>query len=103
MASTSETATTRSRGIRLVAVGASVTAVGFPFAASAYAPTAVGYVSLSGVMIFVALAVCCLVCFFICPPRPFAPKLITLALAGHALFWVLYSLGYYWLHLVYHA
>jgi hypothetical protein len=103
MDSTSQTGTSKRRGIRLAALGASVTAIGFPFAAAASVPTAIGYVSLPGVIIFSTMATACLVCFFLCPSRPLVPKLLTLALAGHALFWVLYSLGYYWLHLTYHA
>lgn len=93
----------KSRGVLLIAISACVSAIGFPFAAAAYAPTAVGYVALPGVVIFTFMAVCSVVCFLLCPMRPWLPKLIALVLAVNALFWFIHVTGYYWLHLVYHA
>jgi len=103
MDSPSNSVTTRGRSIRLLAISASVSAIGFPFAATFSVPTAVGYVALPGVIIFTLMAACSVACFLFCPLRPLIFKLIAFALTVNAVFWFLYCTGYYWLHLVYHA
>lgn len=103
METLSHSDTTNARSIRFVAISASVSAIGFPFAAAASVPTAVGYVALPGVIIFTLMAVCSVVCFLLCPLRPLFLKLVAFTLTVNAVFWFLYSTGYYWLHLVYHA
>ena len=87
----------------LVGIAAAATIVGWPFAAGFYSPTAVGFVHLPGVIIFGLLAVACCICFLLCPRRPVAPKIISLALTGHALYWALDAASYYWVHSQYHA
>jgi hypothetical protein len=91
------------RSVRLVAISAVVSAIGFPSAATFSVPTAVGYVALPGVMIFTLMAVCSVVCFVLCPRLPLIQKVIACGLMVNAVFWFLYCTGYYWLHLVYHA
>jgi hypothetical protein len=103
METSSTSDTSRARSIRVVAISACVSAIGFPFAATASVPTAVGYVALPGVIIFTLMALCSVVCFLLCPLRPLILKLIAFALTVNTVFWFLYSTGYYWLHLVYHA
>ncbi|MCI0745025.1 MAG: hypothetical protein L0Y58_06440 [Verrucomicrobia subdivision 3 bacterium] len=93
----------RARSIRLVAVSASVSAIGFPFAAASYAPTEIGCPAWWGVLMFSVMACCSIACFFLCPPRPRIWKLIALALTIPALFWTLSTWGDYWLHLIYHV
>jgi len=86
-----------------VAISAVVSAIGFPFAATFSVPTAVSYVALPGVIIFTLMACCSVACFLLCPRRPLLFRLVAFALTVNAVFWFLYSTGYYWLHLVYHA
>jgi hypothetical protein len=86
-----------------VLIAIACTVLVFPFAAAFSSPTSIGYIQLPGVLLFVLLACSTLSCFFLCPSRPRVPKVLTLFMSGHALFWVLYSLAYYWLHLRYHA
>lgn len=93
----------RARSIRFVAISACVSAIGFPFAAAASVPTAVGYIALPGVIIFTLMAVCSVICFLLCPLRPVILKLVALALTVNAVFWFLHATGYYWLHLIHHA
>lgn len=80
-----------------------VTSTGFPFAATASVPTAVGYVILSGTIVFSAIFGCCLTCFFLCPTLSLVLKIIAFVLAGCGLFGVVYSLGYYYQHMIYHG
>ena len=91
------------RSVRLVAISALTSAFGFPFAANFSVPTGVSYVALPGVILFTLMACCSVVCFLLCPRRPWVLKLIAFALTVNAAFWFLYCTGYYWLHLVYHA
>jgi hypothetical protein len=84
-------------------IAGGATAVVWPIAATFYSPTAIGYVQLPGVILFVLLAASCVACFILCPRRPFSPKLITLLLATHALYWALYASAYYWIHSVQNA
>jgi Kef-type K+ transport system membrane component KefB len=93
----------RRSGWLLVGIAVVATIIVWPLAAGFYSPTAIGFVHLPGVFLFAALAVGCAVCFFLCPRRPLAPKLISLALTAHALYWALDAGAYYWLHSVYHA
>ena len=75
------------------------TLVLWPIAARFYSPTALGYVQLPGVLVFVALAIGCVLCFLLCPRRPVALKAIALIVATHALYWALDAIAYYWLDL----
>ena len=100
MSTESHTASRRSGWI-FVGIGAVATVVVWPIAARFYSPTAIGFVHLPGVILFLLLATGCAVCFLLCPPRPFVPKLISLLLTIHSLYWALDAGAYYWLH--YHA
>ncbi|MDB6123217.1 MAG: hypothetical protein JWQ71_2210 [Pedosphaera sp.] len=93
----------RRSGWVFVGVAIVATIIAWPIAAGFYSPTAIGFVHLPGVILFVLLAVSCTVCFLLCPRRPLAPKLVSLLLAIHAAYWALDADAYYWLHSVYHA
>jgi hypothetical protein len=92
-------ASSRAHSLRLIATSASVSAIGFPFAAIFLVPTAVSYVALPGTILFAAMAFCSVVCFLFCPTRPLFLKLIAFALMANAVFWALYCCGFYWIHL----
>src|ERR1051325_6709181 len=98
-----EKAGTRMSGWRCVALASVCTVVVLPIAAGFFSPTAIGYVQLPGVVLFLCLAVTCAAFFFVCPRRPLAPKVVSSFLAAHALFWAMYASVYYLLHSVYHA
>ena len=98
-----ERAASQAGSWRLVLISVAVTVLVVPFAAAFGSPTAIGYVQLPGVLLFLALACCCVTCFLFCPLRPLIPKLIILLVSTFTLFWACYSVAYYWLHLMYHA
>jgi hypothetical protein len=100
MSTESNPASRRSSWI-FVGIAVVATVVLFPFAAGFYSPTAIGFVHLPGVILFGLLAASCAVCCLLCSSRPFIPKLITLLLTIHALYWALDAGALYWLH--YHS
>jgi len=103
MSSEAQSDLSRTRSWWLVLIAIACTVLVFPFAAAFSSPTAVGYIQFPGVLLFFLMACSTLTCFFLCPARPRFAKALMLIASGHAIFWVLYSLGYYWLHMRYHA
>ena len=88
---------------RLVAWSLLTTFSLWPVAVRFYAPTAVGFIQLPGVIIFTLAAAICILTFLACPRRPAFPKIILLVIAIHAAYWMLYSVSYFWLHVRYGA
>jgi hypothetical protein len=75
--------------------------IGFPIAASFYAPTGVGYVQLPGDIIMLAVNCLCIWRFVACPWLPLLPKLLTLLLMIFPIFCALQFSGTYYLHCKY--
>jgi hypothetical protein len=90
-------------GWMLVACALIATVIIWPIAAGFYYPTAIGFVGLPGVILYLLLAVLCATCFVLCPRRQLVPKIITLIFTVDGLYWALDACAYYWLHVLYQS